>query len=35
LERANDVANYAAGEPFPNSEPPDKGYNILADLWRI
>jgi len=29
----NDVANYVAGEPFPNPSGPDKGYQILADLW--
>lgn len=29
----NDVLNYVAGEPFPNSQEPDKGYKLLADLW--
>jgi hypothetical protein len=29
----NDIANYVAGEPFPNPSGPDKGYQILADLW--
>ncbi len=29
----NDVANYVAGEPFPDPRGPDKGYEILADLW--
>jgi Protein of unknown function (DUF1329) len=29
----NDVANYYAGEPFPDPSGPDKGYKILADLW--
>ncbi len=28
----NDVANYVAGEPFPNPEGPDKGYEILVRL---
>jgi Protein of unknown function (DUF1329) len=28
-----DVANFYAGEPFPHPEGPDKGYEILADLW--
>jgi hypothetical protein len=29
----NDIANYVAGEPFPDPHGPDKGYEILADLW--
>jgi hypothetical protein len=29
----NDIANYVAGEPFPSPARPDKGYEILADLW--
>jgi Protein of unknown function (DUF1329) len=29
----NDVANYVAGEPFPDPRGPDKGYEILADAW--
>lgn len=29
----NDIANYVAGEPFPDPRGPDKGYEILADLW--
>jgi Protein of unknown function (DUF1329) len=29
----NDIANYVAGEPFPVPQGPDKGYEILADLW--
>jgi hypothetical protein len=29
----NDIANYVAGEPFPVPHGPDKGYEILADLW--
>jgi hypothetical protein len=29
----NDVANYVAGEPFPDPRGPDKGYEILADVW--
>jgi Protein of unknown function (DUF1329) len=29
----NDIANYIAGEPFPAPQGPDKGYEILADLW--
>jgi len=29
----NDVANYVAGEPFPVPQVPDKGYEILANLW--
>ena len=29
----NDLANYVAGEPFPDPEGPDKGYEILADAW--
>jgi len=29
----NDIANYVAGEPFPNPEEPDKGYKLLVDLW--
>ncbi len=29
----NDIANYVAGEPFPAPQGPDKGYEILADLW--
>jgi Protein of unknown function (DUF1329) len=29
----NDLANYVAGEPFPNPGGPDKGYEILVDLW--
>lgn len=27
------VANYIAGEPFPNPQEPDKGYKLLADVW--
>jgi Protein of unknown function (DUF1329) len=27
------LANYVAGMPFPNPEPPDKGYKILANVW--
>jgi len=29
----NDIANYVAGEPFPSPAGPNKGYEILADLW--
>jgi Protein of unknown function (DUF1329)/Polymer-forming cytoskeletal len=29
----NDIANYVAGEPFPIPQGPDKGYEILANLW--
>ncbi len=29
----NDIANYAAGQPFPNPQEPDKGYKLLVDLW--
>ncbi len=29
----NDIANYAAGEPFPDPQEPDKGYKLLVDLW--
>jgi Protein of unknown function (DUF1329) len=29
----NAIANYVAGEPFPVPQGPDKGYEILADLW--
>lgn len=29
----NDVANYVGGEPFPDPRGPDKGYEILADMW--
>ena len=29
----NDIANYVAGEPFPVPQGPEKGYEILADLW--
>jgi hypothetical protein len=29
----NDIANYIAGEPFPNPQEPDKGYKLLVDLW--
>ncbi len=29
----NDIANYVAGEPFPNPQEPDKGYKLLVDLW--
>jgi hypothetical protein len=29
----NDLAYYVAGEPFPNPSGPDKGYQVLADLW--
>jgi hypothetical protein len=28
-----DVANYVAGQPFPNPQEPDKGYKILANIW--
>jgi len=27
------VAEYIAGEPFPNPSDPDKGWKILADVW--
>ncbi len=27
------LANYVAGMPFPDPEPPDKGYKILANVW--
>jgi hypothetical protein len=29
----NDIANYTAGEPFSNPQPPDQGYKLLVDLW--
>jgi hypothetical protein len=29
----NDVANYVAGLPFPHPQGPDKGYEILANVW--
>jgi hypothetical protein len=29
----NDIANYVAGQPFPNPQEPDKGYKLLVDLW--
>jgi hypothetical protein len=29
----NDVANFIAGTPFPDPRGPDKGYEILANLW--
>jgi hypothetical protein len=29
----NDIAHYVAGEPFPVPQEPDKGYEMLADLW--
>ncbi len=29
----NDIANYVAGEPFPDPQEPDKGYKLLVDLW--
>jgi Protein of unknown function (DUF1329) len=29
----NDIANYVAGQPFPNPREPDKGYKLLVDLW--
>src|SRR5229473_80253 len=28
-----DVANYVAGQPFPNPQEPDKGYKVLANTW--
>lgn len=28
-----ELQNYRGGEPFPNPQPPDKGYKLLADLW--
>lgn len=27
------LANYVAGMPFPDPQPPDKGYKILANVW--
>jgi hypothetical protein len=27
------VTGYVAGQPFPDPDPPMKGYKILADLW--
>ena len=27
------VANYVAGQPFPNPQEPNKGYKILANVW--
>jgi hypothetical protein len=27
------IANYVEGMPFPDPEPPDKGYKILANVW--
>jgi hypothetical protein len=29
----NDIAHYAAGEPFADPQEPDKGYKLLVDLW--
>lgn len=29
----NDVANYVAGLPFAHPQGPDKGYQILANVW--